>query len=105
MAKSVVEAGAQEVEGSLAEAPRTAEQALGRAVIRGVVVAVPIGIAVFMGLVALAVGGKNPNWGAWLGMAGAVGLLGGTFFGVMSGFLRTAPLFAEHGPGTHSPTK
>jgi len=68
------------------------------AVIKGVLVAVPLMIVLFMGMIVLAVGDHNPDWGAWLGMAAAVGIYGGLFFGTMAGFLRTAPLFDDRHP-------
>jgi hypothetical protein len=38
----------------------------------------------------LAVGDKDPAWGAWLGMAAAIGLLNGVFFGALAGFITKA---------------
>ena len=84
------------------EEPRSVERALRIAIIEGVAVSVPVGIAVFMGVVALAVGDHDPEWGAWLGMAAVLGLYGGMFFGAMAGFLRTAPLLDDRHPRDRS---
>jgi len=73
-----------------------AEKSVWRAVGWGMLVAVPICIVVFMIIVAIAVGPKDPeDWAAWLGIAAIVGVLGGAFFGGWAGFTMKAHLLDE----------
>jgi hypothetical protein len=64
-------------------------------ILKGVAISVPITIPICIALVALAVGGQHPKWGAWLGMAAGIGLLVGLFFGVWAGFVSKAHLLDE----------
>lgn len=102
MVSDIARVGPRDVEHASVEAPRNLERTLRIAIIKGVLVAVPLTIVLFMGLIALAVGDHDPDWGAWLGMAAAVGIYGGMFFGTMAGFLRTAPLFEDRHPRDRS---
>jgi len=77
------------------EEEKAAEQSLLRAVIRGAVVAVPVCIIIWCGIVALAVGGDDPDWGIWIGMGVAVGTVAGVFFGGWAGFIAKAHLLDE----------
>jgi hypothetical protein len=63
--------------------------------LKGLAVCIPAGVVILVGLVALAISGGNPDWLAWLGMAASVGVLAGTFFGMMAGFLKCAPMFED----------
>jgi hypothetical protein len=74
----------------LVDEERRAEHALFIDCIRDVVITVPVTVAFWVGLVALAVGRKEPDWGAWLGMAAGIGVLAGLFFGVWIAFVRNA---------------
>jgi hypothetical protein len=42
-----------------------------------------------------AVHGKDPDWAAWLGMAAAIGVLAGVFFGAWMGFVAKAHALDE----------
>jgi hypothetical protein len=64
-----------------------AERLLVRRVITGVAAAVPVSVAVWLGLIALAVGNKDPEWPSWLGMGAVIGVLSGVFFGAWAGFV------------------
>jgi hypothetical protein len=77
------------------EEERAAEESLIRAVFAGVAIAVPLSILIWAGLIALAVGNKDPDWGAWLGMAGAIGILSGVFFGALAGFIIKAHVLVD----------
>jgi hypothetical protein len=68
----------------------SAEVRLVRAVFVGVAVAIPVFVVVWVGLVALAVGSKDPDWAAWLGMAALIGILNGVFFGALGAFVTQA---------------
>src|SRR6476646_11645767 len=57
-----------------------AEHVLGRAIIVSVLVAVPINVCVFVGLVAFAVNRSGSALGGPIAMAVVVGLLSGLFF-------------------------
>jgi hypothetical protein len=72
-----------------------AEQSLFRAVIWGIVIAIPVCMVIWIGMVALAVGGKDPDWWAWIGMGALVGVLAGAFFGGWAGFTMKAHLLDE----------
>ena len=72
------------------EEERSAEVSLIRSVFAGVAIAIPPSVVILVGLVALAVGDKDPEWGAWLGMAAVIGILNGAFFGALAGFIAKA---------------
>ena len=72
------------------EEERSAEVALLRSVFARMAIAIPLSIVIWVGLVALAVGDKDPDWGPWLGMAAAIGILNGVFFGALAGFITKA---------------
>jgi hypothetical protein len=72
------------------EEERSAEVSLIRSVFAWVAITIPLSIVIWVGLVALAVADKSPDWGPWLGMAAAIGLLNGVFFGALAGFIAKA---------------
>jgi hypothetical protein len=73
---------------ALAEAEEhSAEVQLIRAVFVGVAVSIPVFVVIWVGLVALAVGSKHPDWAVWLGMAALIGILNGVFFGALGAFI------------------
>ena len=55
-------------------------------VIKSIAVSVPLAIAIFVGLVALAVRNQQPDWNAWISMAAGIGVIAGVFFGLLMGF-------------------
>jgi hypothetical protein len=71
----------------------TAEDKMRSTIIKSVAVSVPVAIAVFVGLIALAVRNQQPDWNAWLSVAVGIGVLAGVFFGLLAGFMRTSHLF------------
>ncbi|HEY5170370.1 MAG TPA: hypothetical protein VIK54_01460 [Acidimicrobiia bacterium] len=66
-----------------------------RIIITSVAVSVPIVIALFVGLVALAIHNQQPDWNAWLAMAAGIGVIAGVFAGLLAGFVRTSHLFDD----------
>jgi len=52
-------------------------------------------VAVFLGLVSLAVRNQDPDWPAYLSMAAGIGVLAGVFFGLLAGFMRSIPLVRQ----------
>jgi hypothetical protein len=73
-----------------------AERQLWRSLMWGMAIAVPVCIVIWMGLVALAVGPKDPaDWAAWLGMGAVVGIFAGAFFGGWAAFTAKAHLLDE----------
>ena len=72
-----------------------AEHVLGRAIIVSVLVAIPINVAVWVGLVAFAVSRTGSALGGPIGMAVVVGLLSGLFFGTWAAFVGKTHLFEE----------
>jgi hypothetical protein len=89
------EASLERVHALALDEERAAEESLIRTVFAGVAVAVPISILMWAGLIALAVGDKDPEWGAWLGMACAIGILNGVFFGALAGFIIKAHVLSD----------
>ena len=77
------------------EDERRAERALVRAIIKDVAICVPVAIPIYVGLIALALRGRHPSWGAWLGMGAGLGVLAGLFFGVWAAFVTKAHLLDE----------
>lgn len=69
---------------------RGAEASLIRAIVTGIAIAIPISMVIWVGLVVLAVGDKDPDWGPWLGMALGIGTLSGVYFGALAGFVAKA---------------
>jgi hypothetical protein len=73
-----------------------AEKALFRSVIRSTIIAIPLCVVIWCGLVALAIAGKPaPDWGVWLGVASGVGVIAGAFFGGWAGFVAKAHVLDE----------
>ena len=72
-----------------------AERVLGRAIIVSVLVAVPINVGVWVGLVAFAVSRTGSALGGPIEMAVAVGVLSGLFFGTWAAFVAKTHLFEE----------
>jgi hypothetical protein len=89
-ADAVVAAGAEHVmtfeEG--VEEQLQAERSLWRTVVIGMVIATPICIAIWLAIVALAVGGNSDvSWGLWLSIGAVIGLIAGAFFGGLFAFV------------------
>lgn len=72
-----------------------AEKSLWRSVILWTIIAIPICIIFFIGLIALAVGGKDPQWGAWIGIGIIVGTFAGAFFGGWAAFTAKSHLLDD----------
>ena len=72
-----------------------AEKSLWRSVILWTLVAIPICIVIFIGLIAVAVGGDDPEWGAWIGIGIIVGAFAGAFFGGWAAFTAKSHLLDE----------
>ncbi|MFM8304907.1 MAG: hypothetical protein ACKOA9_11525 [Actinomycetota bacterium] len=74
----------------------TVERSLWRTMMWGMVIATPICIVIWMIIVVLAVGPKDPeDWLAWLGIGAIVGTLAGAFFGGWAGFIKKARVLDE----------
>jgi threonine/homoserine/homoserine lactone efflux protein len=71
----------------------TAEDAMRATIIKSIAVSVPLAIAFFVGLVALAVRNQQPDWNAWIAMAAGIGVIAGVFFGLLMGFTLTSHNF------------
>jgi threonine/homoserine/homoserine lactone efflux protein len=74
------------VDAARADKHPSAEEAMRATVIKSVAVSVPLAIAFFVGLVALAVHNQQPDWNAWISMAAGIGIIAGVFFGLLMGF-------------------
>jgi hypothetical protein len=72
-----------------------AEHGLARAIIISVVVAVPINVGVWVGLIAFAVSRSGSALGGPIAMAVGVGVLSGLFFGSWAAFVAKTHLFEE----------
>jgi threonine/homoserine/homoserine lactone efflux protein len=71
----------------------TAEGKMRTTIIKSVALSVPLAIAFFVGLVALAVHNQQPDWNAWISMAAGIGVIAGVFFGLLLGFTLTSHKF------------
>ena len=72
-----------------------AEKSLWRSVIIWTIVAIPICIVIWTLLIVLAVGGKDPQWGAWIGIGILVGTFAGAFFGGWAAFTAKSHLLDD----------
>lgn len=77
------------------EFQREAERYLLRAIFRGSAVGVPVFVVLYIGLVALAVGGLGYRLGPVLWMGAIVGLVAGVFFGGWAGFVQSVEKLEE----------
>ena len=68
-----------------------AEKTMFRAIIRGVLFVTPVGVAVLVGMMALALHDQQP-WYVWTGLGVAMGVYVGAFFGMVAGVMRTSHL-------------
>lgn len=66
-----------------------AEQAMVRASIVGFLVALPIGIVVLVGMMAVAIGDSQP-WHVWVGLGAGMGVYAAGFLGTTCGCLMSA---------------
>ena len=66
-----------------------AERALVRSVIRGTLIALPITIAVVIGMMALAIS-DTQAWYVWVGLGAGLGVYCAGFFGVVGGVMSSA---------------
>lgn len=78
------------------------ERALARAIVKSLLISIPLMIAFWVLLVAVAVHsrdaavhGRDLDWASWLGMAAAIGVLAGVFFGAWMGFVSKAHALDE----------
>jgi threonine/homoserine/homoserine lactone efflux protein len=71
----------------------TVEEKMRTTIIKSVALSVPLAIAFFVGLVALAVRNQHPDWNAWISMAAGIGVIAGVFFGLLLGFTLTSHNF------------
>jgi hypothetical protein len=72
-----------------------AERALMRAIIKGTLIATPVSIAVWIGLIFLALNGTGTDLAGPLAMAAGIGVLTGFFFGAWGGFVSKTHAFEE----------
>ena len=84
-----------EAGGPSSEDELQAEHGLARAIIIAILVAVPISVAFWIGLVAFAVNRSGSPLGGPIAMAVAVGVLSGFFFGTWAAFVSKTHLFEE----------
>jgi ribose/xylose/arabinose/galactoside ABC-type transport system permease subunit len=72
---------------------RSPEEAMRVTIAKSIAVSVPLAIAIFVGMVALALRNQNPDWNAYLAMAAGIGVIAGAFFGLLMGFTLTSHNF------------
>ncbi len=75
-------------------AEQSVEHALMRSIIKGVVVATPIMMVFFIGLLAVAVNDRT-EWYVWVLLGSAMGLVGGILFGVLAAVTASATKLDE----------
>ena len=66
-----------------------AERTMFRAIVRGILFAIPVSIAVLIGMMALALSGKQP-WYVWTGLGAVMGVYVAVFFGMFAGVMRSS---------------
>ena len=90
-------------EASLA-AERGAERHLMHSIAKMIVIGTPLGILFFMGLLALAIGGKT-EWYVVVGLGAGLGVLAAVLFGMLGGVTLNAHALEEIDRGNtgHSP--
>jgi hypothetical protein len=72
---------------------RSPEAAMRATIIKSLAISIPVAIAIFVGMVALAVHNQDPDWNADLAMAAGIGVIAGVFFGLLMGFTLTSHNF------------
>jgi len=80
-------------------AERVAERTVMRSIVRCIAIALPIGIAFFIGLIALSVG-DDLEWWVILGIGTLIGVVAAILFGVLGGATIAAHAFEEVDKGT-----
>ncbi len=71
-----------------------AERTMVRSIILGVLAAAPMTIAIAIGMMGLAISGKEP-WYVWIGLGAGIGAYAALFFGMFAGVVLSAHLFDE----------
>jgi hypothetical protein len=90
VSESQRQSGALEPAGSAAIQRQLAvERGVIRSILRGVIIALPVSIAVLIGMMALAFSNKEP-WYVWLGLGAGLGIYAAGFFGVIFGVMIAA---------------
>jgi hypothetical protein len=72
-----------------------AEHSLARGIVVGTVAAVPLCVALWVGVIALAVSGTSAALAGPLAMAAGLGVLTGAFFGAWAGFVSNTHTFED----------
>ena len=71
-----------------------AERTMVRAIIHGILIALPFTVAFTIGLVALAASDKE-TWYVWVGLGAGIGAYASVFFGSVAGVMLTSHLLDE----------
>jgi membrane associated rhomboid family serine protease len=71
-----------------------AERSMVRSVIVGIFAALPITVAVTIGLIGIAISDKEP-WYIWIGLGTGIGIYAAAFFGTCAGVVLSSHLFDE----------
>jgi hypothetical protein len=72
------------------------ERSLWHAVLMSMFIAVPVCVVIWVGMVAIALGGhSNVSWGVWLAIGAIVGVIAGAFFGGLFTFVTKSHLLDE----------
>jgi hypothetical protein len=71
-----------------------AERTMVRSIIFGIVAALPITIAVTLGIIGLAMSDKEP-WYVWIGLGAGIGTYAAGFFGTFAGVVLSSHRFDE----------
>ena len=66
-----------------------AERTMFRAIVRSIVYAIPVFVAVLIGMMALALADKQP-WYVWIGLGAVMGVYVAVFFGMFAGVMRSS---------------
>ncbi|MGO9873637.1 MAG: hypothetical protein ACLPVY_07540 [Acidimicrobiia bacterium] len=93
MTNDIVPAEQQSVEPGTTRPERTPQQAFQRTVIKAIAISVPVAVAFFIGLIAIAVARQHQNWTAMIAVGVGLGVLAGVFFGLLAAFVSSSELF------------
>jgi uncharacterized membrane protein YcjF (UPF0283 family) len=93
MANDIVSAEQHSVEPGTTAPERTPQQAFQRTAIKATAIAVPVAVAFFVGLIAVAVARQHQDWTAMIAVGVGLGVLAGVFFGLLAAFVRSSELF------------
>lgn len=93
MTDDIERAATETLPTATAHAAPASPHAIRVTIAKSIAICVPLFIAIFVGMVALALHNDHPDWNAYLAMAAGIGTIAGVFFGLLLGFTLTSHNF------------